>query len=317
MNWLSKLNWTHYLSTLILLFIIVSLPVAIANSNHKIDQNFEFDLLQIGMMPIFKEDPVQTVSEIKETVNASNYLVLDINSGAILLEHNSTASAFPASTTKMMTALVSRDIYELDYSLPVLSENLVDDNRLGLKVDERFKVSDLLHAVLISSSNEAAEVLASGFGGGREEFVNKMNQTARELNLSNTLFINPSGFDNENIYSTARDLGILARELLKDEYLSEIVKMTNYTFTDIEETTSYTVYTTNQLLYEMEDVIGVKTGTTDGAGQVLITAIERDNNRVLIIVMGSNDRYHDTKQIIDWIYSTYEWVDVDINNLID
>jgi D-alanyl-D-alanine carboxypeptidase (penicillin-binding protein 5/6) len=317
MNWFSKLNWTHYLSVVIFLFIIVSLPLVIVNANPKIDPNYEFDLVQIGTMPVIKEDTKETVSEIKDNLNANNYLVLDINSGAVLLEHNSTASAFPASTTKMMTALVARDIYDLEYSLQVIKENLVNGNKIGFKVGERLRVSDLLHAVLISSSNEAAEVLASGHGGGRQEFVNKMNQTARELNLNNTLFVNPSGFDNENIYSTARDLGILARELLKDEYLSEIVKMTNYTFTDLEETTSHTVYTTNQLLYEMDDVIGVKTGTTDGAGQVLITALERDGNKVLIVLMGSDDRYQDTKQIIDWIYSSYEWVDVDINNLID
>jgi len=317
MNWFSKLNWTHYLSAVIILFILVSFPFAVINSNPKIDPNYEFDLVQIGMMPILKEAPMETVSQINDRVEANNYIVLDVNSGAVLLEHNSTASAFPASTTKMMTALVSREIYDLDYFLQVIEENLVSDNRMGFQVGERVRASDLLHATLISSSNEAAEVLASGHGGGREEFVNKMNQTARELNLNNTLFINPSGFDNENIYSTARDLGILARELLKDDYLSEIVKMTNYTFTDVEETISHTAYTTNQLLYEMDDVIGVKTGTTEGAGQVLVTAIERDGNRVLIVVMGSDDRYEDTKQIIDWVYNSYEWVDVDINNLID
>jgi serine-type D-Ala-D-Ala carboxypeptidase (penicillin-binding protein 5/6) len=317
MNWFSKLNWTHYLSGAIFVFILITIPFVILNSNPKINPNYEFDLVQIGVIPILKEDLAKDAQLIKEEITAKHFLALDVESGAVLLEQDATASAYPASTTKMMTALVARDLYNLDYSLEVTKESLVSDNQVGFKVGERISVDDLLHASLISSSNEAAEVLAGGYGEGREEFVNLMNQKARELHLDNTLFINPSGFDNENIYSTARDLGILARELLKDEYLSEIVKMKEYTFTDIEETSTHVLYTTNQLLHQIDDVIGIKTGTTDGAGQVLVTAIERDGAKVIIVVMGSSDRYQDTKEIIDWVYSSYEWVDVDINNLID
>ncbi|MDH5533722.1 MAG: D-alanyl-D-alanine carboxypeptidase [Candidatus Pacebacteria bacterium] len=317
MDLFSKLKWTHYLSFFFIGFIIVTFPLVLLNLKPEINFNYEFDLVQIGRVPILKEELEEPIEVLMEGISADHYIVLDIDSGAVLLEKDSTVSAFPASTTKIMTALVAKENYDLDYILEVRAESLKEDNKLGFRVGEKVRVADLLHAALISSSNEAAEVLASGLGSGREEFVNLMNRKARDLNLDQTLFINPSGFDNENIYSTARDLGILSRELIKDDYLKGIVGIKEYSFNDVDEKYTHPLYNTNKLLHEIPDVTGVKTGTTDGAGQVLITLVEREESRVLIVVMGSTNRYLDTTQIIDWIFSSYEWVDVDINNLID
>lgn len=317
MHFFSKLKWSDYLSVVIILFIVLTIPLVIKNSGQKVYRNYQFELLQVGVMPIEKESLELNREELLETVSAKQLIVTDLESGSILLEKEATKTAYPASTTKMMTALVAREIYDLDDILVVGKENLISDNQVGFRVGEEVRVTDLLHATLISSSNEAAEILASGYEMGREKFVDLMNKKAREINLDNTLFINPSGFDNENIYSTPRDLSILARELLKDDYLKGIVNLVSYSFTSFDETTSHTIYNTNQLLHEMDDVIGVKTGTTDGAGQVLVTAVDRQGNIIIIVIMGSLDRYSDTKKIIDWVYSSYDWVDVDINNLID
>lgn len=317
MNLFSKLKWTHYLSFVFIIFIVITLPLVLINRNQEISSNYEFDLLQIGKIPILKEDLSITINSLLESITAEHIIVLDIDSGAVLLEKDATVSAYPASTTKMMTALVSRDYYQLDDVVEVTKESLINGNSLGFRVGEKIKVEDLFYATLVNSSNEAAEILASGIEGGREKFVDLMNQKARELYLTQTLFVNPSGFDNENIYSTARDLGVLARELIKDDFLKEVVRTKEYSFNDVDEKITHSLYNTNQLLHEMLDVTGVKTGTTDGAGQVLITLIERNKARVLVVVMGSSDRYLDTRQIIDWIFSSYEWVEVDINNLID
>jgi D-alanyl-D-alanine carboxypeptidase len=216
-----------------------------------------------------------------------------------------------------MTSLVAREVYDIDEVLTVKREHLVEGNQVGFRVGEKVSVDNLLHSALISSSNEAAEVLAGGNGITMEEFVNRMNQRAREMQLDQTLFINPSGFDNENIYSTARDIAVLAKELLKDDYLAQIVATKEYTFTDESGRINHNLYNTNELLHQMAEVKGVKTGTTDGAGQVLVTLVEKDKAKVLIVVMGSLDRYTDTKQIIKWVFNSYDWVDVDLNNLID
>ena len=297
--------------------MLITFPFVLINLNPAINFNYEFDLVQIGKIPVLKEEIEKSADKLKESISAQHILVLDIDSGAVLLEKESTSSAFPASTTKMMTALVARENYDLDSVIEVSKESLVEDNKLGFRVGEKVTVANLLHSALINSSNEATEILASGLSGGREKFVNLMNIKAREINLNQTLFVNPSGFDNENISSSARDLGILARELIKDDYLKGIVGIKEYSFTNLDETVTHRLYNTNQLLHEIPDVTGVKTGTTNGAGQVLITLVERNGSRVLFVIMGSNDRYLDTKQTIDWVYSSYEWVDVDINNLID
>lgn len=317
MNLFSKLKWSDYLSGLIILFIILTIPLVIRNSRQEISRKYQFELLQIGVIPIEKEEIVVSKEELLKDVTAKQLIVTDLESGSILLEKEATKTAYPASTTKIMTALVARDIFNLESILQVKKEDLVSDNKVGFKVGEEVRVTDLLHAALISSSNEAAEVLAAGYEGGREGFVDLMNQKARDLHLTDTLFINPSGFDNENIYSTPRDLSILARELLKDDYLSGIVDLVGYSFTNVDESIYHTVYNTNQLLHEIDDVVGIKTGTTDGAGQVLVSAVERQGNTIIIVVMGSLDRYSDTRKIIDWTYSSFDWVDVDINNLID
>ena len=317
MDLFSKLKWTHYLSFFFIGFIVVTFPFVLFNLNPEINFNYESDLVQIGRVPILREELEQPVEELIEGISADNYIILDIDSGAVLLEKEATISAYPASTTKMMTALVAMEHYNLEHSLMVTKENLINGNNIGFQVGEKIRAEDLIYATLVSSSNEAAEVLASGMEGGREEFVDRMNSKARELNLNQTLFINPSGFDNENIFSTARDLGILARELIKDDFLKEVVSTKEYSFNDISDSVTHSLYNTNQLLHEIDDVTGVKTGTTDGAGQVLVTLIEREGSRVLVVIMGSNNRYLDTKQIINWIFSSYEWVEVDINNLID
>jgi D-alanyl-D-alanine carboxypeptidase (penicillin-binding protein 5/6) len=316
MDFLKKIPWSHYLSFVLLGFVVGTIPLVILYSRPAA-ATYEFDLVQIGRIPLINEDIAQPVQSIQEEVTARQLIVVDVQSGAMLLEKNATESAYPASTTKMMTALVAKDLFDLESYLEVQPEHLVNGNKLGFQIGEKVQVSDLLHSALIASSNEATEILAGGANGGREAFVNAMNQKARDLHLERTLFINPSGFDNENIYSTARDLSVLAREILQDPYLQEVVKTKEYVFTNPEETISHYAYNTNELLHTREDVIGVKTGTTDGAGQVLITAVDHQGDQIIIVVMGSDDRYQDTERIINWIFDSYEWVDVDLNNLID
>jgi len=132
-----------------------------------------------------------------------------------------------------------------------------------------------------------------------------MNEKAQLLGLSQTHFVNPAGLDEEGQISTARDLTIIAKELLKHDQLKELVALP---YKRIEgQNWAYDLYNSNQLIGAIQGVTGVKTGTTELAGEVLVTLIERENHRILITLMNSQDRYQDTSKLIAWILNNYEW----------
>lgn len=304
------------LGILIWIFIFATLPQAVANFQQKLSYNFEFEFLPLEVVPVIKPELAATTSALLSEVSATHLQVTDLTSGAVLLAKNATGAAFPASTTKMLTALVAKDVYSLDQPLTITRQAIAQDNLLRFRVGEQLSAGDLIKAMLISSSNESAEVLALSYESGREEFVNLMNQKARQLHLEQSLFINPAGFDHENTYSTARDLTILAKELLKDEWLKSVVAIKKLTI-GITPPDQHFLTNTNQLLFELPEVTGVKTGTTNGAGQVLVALVEKDNHQILFVVMGSNDRYQDTKKLIDWVDQAFDWVSIDFNNLLN
>ena len=138
-----------------------------------------------------------------------------------------------------------------------------------------------------------------------------MNQKAKELNLKSTHYENPAGFDNDTQRSSARDLVILSKEVMKNEFLREVVNTKETVITDLTQEFEMQLYSTHQLLGHDPTVIGIKTGTTEGASQVLITQYLRDGHNVIIVVMGSNDRYFETTQLIDWVFDSYKWVSPD------
>lgn len=302
---------------LIVLFMVLTLPRAIENWGKKVNYNFEFEFLPIGIIPTIKAEYQATAAATLAEVTATHFQVTDLTSGAVLLAKDATNSAFPASTTKMLTALVAKEVYKLDELLPVTKVAIAEDNLVRYKVGEMIAVEDLIKAMLINSSNESAEVLALNYSAGREGFVDLMNQKARAIHLEQSLFVNPAGFDNENITSTAHDLTILAKELLKDEWLKAIVATKTATIKDASGSSSHRLSNTNELLFDFPEVKGVKTGTTDGAGQVLVTLVEKNGHQVLLVVMGSSDRYQDTKTLMSWVDQAVDWVDVDFNNLVN
>lgn len=308
---------------LIWIFIFATFPRAIANFDPETHYNFEFEFLPVGVVPIIRNEFEATRSSAIEAVTAAHFQVTDLTSGEVLLEKNATSSAFPASTTKMMTALVAREVFGLEDLLVITPEAIAEDNLLKFRVGEKILAGDLIKSLLINSSNESAEALALNYSGGKVGFVDLMNKKARDIHLTKSLFINPAGFDHENIYSTARDLTILARELLKDEWLKSVVATKTTVITEstasgeIKYPNQHYLYNTNQLLFELPEVTGVKTGTTDGAGQVLVALVEKDGHQILFVVMGSEDRYQDTKYLINWVDQAFDWVGVNFNNLIN
>ena len=213
----------------------------------------------------------------------------------------------------MLTALVAVDYYQLDDLLRVDTEDQIIGNKINLQAGEQVRVRDLLAALLLSSANDSAYVLANNYPGGLTNFVAAMNNKAKELHLTDSQFFNPAGLDEIGQLSSARDLNILARELLKNDYLRELVatpylEINSLTEDGQKEGTSYQLFNTNQLLGTVGGVKGVKTGTTDWAGEVLVTLVERNGRKILISLMNSQDRYGDTEKLLTWIFNTYQFV---------
>lgn len=244
-------------------------------------------------------------------LTAKSAYVVDIDTGTVLFDRNSERILLPASTTKLMTALVALKLYQLDTVVTVPELPVIEGLSYDFKPGSQMLVQDLLKATLIQSSNDAAYILAIASPQGLEGFVQDMNNTATELNLKSTQYANPAGFDNDTQRSSARDLVILSKEVMKDEFLQSVVSTKQTMITDITKEFELYLYSTHQLLGVDPTVIGIKTGTTQGASQVLVTQFLRDGHNIIIVIMGSDDRYLETTQLIDWVFNSYQWVTPD------
>ncbi len=242
--------------------------------------------------------------------SAQGIIIADEESKAILYEKNKDTKLFPASTTKMMTALVALDHYQLNDVITVQEEAFTQGQVVGLQVGEEITVENVLKALLIASANDAAFALANNHTEGYQGFIQAMNEKASSLYLDNTHFSSASGLDGENHFTTARDLSILAREFMKHQLLQDIVATSSSTISNVDESITHKLHTTNQLLGVVDGVQGIKTGYTLFAGECLITKVVRNGNTVHFVVLGSQDRFGETKLLIDWVFENFEWVSI-------
>ena len=269
-------------------------------------EKYQVELYDLDNVPVLKSKEF-ILDDL--SLSATAVYAIDLSSMTVLYEKDSQKVLYPASTSKMMTALVALDTYDLAENLVVAKEATVSGNKLAWQEGSSVTVQDLLAALLIFSANDSAYILANHDPQGADNFIYKMNQKANLLGLTQTHFVNPAGLDDPGQVSTARDLSIIARELLKHQQLKELVA-TKYKQIS-GQNWSYDLYNSNQLLGQIQGVTGVKTGTTQLAGEVLVTLIERDGHQLLITLMNSQDRYQDTTKLIAWIFNNYEWKKLD------
>lgn len=254
-------------------------------------------------VPVFKNSPSFPV------LSSQGVLAVDLESGVSLYEKNPDKVLLPASTTKIVTALVALDNFPLNEILTVPYQNVVGQ-KMGLYQGQQFKFQDLLYGLLVYSANDAAEAIAANYPGGRDAFIAAMNQKAKDLNMVNSSFQNPVGLDSQYQSSTARDLVRVSEVALRNPDFAKIVATKNITVTDITGKNKYYLKNINELLETVPGVMGVKTGWTENARENLVTYLERDGHKILIVVLGSQDRFGETKELINWIGSSYEWKEV-------
>jgi D-alanyl-D-alanine carboxypeptidase len=271
-------------------------------------QELDFPFLTVNSYPVnFTQTPPPALT-------ARSVAVVDRDSAVLIYGRNEKLQILPASTVKMMTALVAVEHYHLN---EVLRVGKLDKNGQEIKLleGEKMTVENLLYGLLVASANDAALVLAQNYPGGELAFVKAMNEKAKELNLNSTYFANPTGLDSNQegemfkdfSYTSALDLARLASFFLQNEFLLKIVSTPEITITDIDGKISHHLENINQLIGRFSGMKGIKTGWTEEAGECLVGYTERDGHGLITVVMGSQDRFGETVKLTDWVFSNFQW----------
>ena len=247
--------------------------------------------------------PVVSASALMVETNAKAGILYEPVTGRVLVENNKDARLPMASTTKIMTTLLAIEHGDLDTPFLVGEEANVEGSSMGLKVGDTVTLRDLLYGMLLESGNDAANVAAVRVAGSVEAFAELMNQRAAQIGMTNTHFVTPSGLDDEQHYSTAYDMALLAAEALDNELFREICASTKKTLCFGNPPYERTLYGHNKLLTSYEGAIGVKTGYTKTARRCLVSAAERDGVLLIAVTLNCTDDWNVHRELLDYGFS--------------
>lgn len=245
----------------------------------------------------------QNDSKIFATIgkDSGSIMVKDLSKNKTIYAKNDNRILRPASLTKIMTCMLAIESGKMNNTVTITKPMIdVEPTRLGLKVGDKVKLKDLVHAALIKSANDAAYSIAYYLGNNNQKtFVSMMNKKAKKLGMKNTNFVNPSGFDDNKHKSTARDLMKLAEYAIKNKTFNSIVKLNTYTFATLNTNRKFAVYTSNKLQRENKNVVGLKTGYTSGAGACLIARARKDKKDILFVMLNAHNRWDNAKKVVN------------------
>ncbi len=252
-------------------------------------------LLLAAMMPGLLTVRCMAASS-EPVLSAQSAILMDADSGRVLSETNADEERLIASITKIMTALVALEATEdLDALVTVKREyTLTEGSSMYLKVGEELSMRALLYGLMLSSGNDAALAIAGECAGDTETFVDWMNQRAKSLGMTHTHFANPNGLNDEEHYSTARDMALLTREALRNSDFAEIAATKSITLGERSLTNH------NKLLWRYERAVGVKTGYTQMAGRTLVSAAERNGQTLIAVTLNDPNDWADHAALLDW-----------------
>ena len=232
--------------------------------------------------------------------SAASAILVDADSGRVLYEQNADAKMLIASTTKILTALVAIREGDLSQVVTVKREaTLTEGSSMYLKEGEQLTLETLLYGLLLCSGNDAAVAIADAVGGSQAGFVKLMNETARELGMEHSSFANPNGLDDEDHYSTARDMAKLACAAVNNETLMRIASTRTVTIG------GRTMTNHNKLLSYMDGCIGLKTGYTKAAGRTLVSCAERNGQRLVAVTLQDGNDWADHQALYEYGFATY------------
>lgn len=261
-------------------------------------------------------------------VSSNAVYVVNADTGTVIYAKNATQKVYPASITKLMTALLTVQKYKdsLDTVITVEKSDLqplygTGSSTLGLKTGEQITVRNLLYGMLIKSGNDCAMVLARAVGGSVSSFVAMMNAEAKKIGAVHTHYVNPDGLQDPNHYTTAEDVYLIAKQVMAVDLLANIVSTQSYTIPATNVTSATKITNTNLLLssgskYYLNSVKGIKTGTTTEAGACLVSVAEKKGMTYYAVVMGgaettangavNNTAFADTKALYQWVQSSFQ-----------
>ncbi len=243
-------------------------------------------------------------------LDASAYILLDAESGTVLVEHNADERLPPASLTKLMTSYIA--VHELE--LGNVSENTLvpisekawrkGGSKMFVRVGTEVPLIDLLRGIIVQSGNDASVAVAEYFAGSEDAYAGWMNQFAERFGMSNSHFMNATGWPADNHYTTARDLATLSLRIIKDHpHYYSLYAEKYYEYNDIRQPNR------NKLLWRDPSVDGLKTGHTEAAGYCLAASAVRDNTRLVAVVMGTRSeeaRARETQKLLAYGFRYYE-----------
>lgn len=236
----------------------------------------------------------------------TNYIVKDMESGRVFYEKASNIKKLPASTTKVMTAIVAIENSDLSDVVKVGDEILtMDGSNIYLEVGENILMQDLLYGLLLRSGNDASMAIAKHVSGSARNFVVLMNEKARELKLKNTIFNNPSGLDDfEKNYTTVEDLASIYTYAYQNETFREIIKAKDYSTSSDKK--SYYFKNKTKFINMYDKATGGKTGYTPDAGRVLVTSASNKNLDLVMVSIGNDYGYESHKNTYENIFLSYK-----------
>lgn len=284
------------------IFLFLFYNICIAT---EVDSSEEFSITDISR-------EVSTQIDNLSSINSRAFVVLDRKTNSIIIGKNEKEKRKMASTTKIMTALIVIENSKLDTLVEVSKKAAgTGGSRLGLKTGDKITINDLLYGLMLCSGNDAAVCLAETIGGNIPGFAKLMNEKAKQLGLKNTNFVTPHGLDENEHYTTAYELALLANYALNNETFSRIVGTKSITIS----INGYpkTISNTNELLGNLNGVYGIKTGFTNGANRCLVTACKRDDMDIICVVLGAdtkNFRTKDSIKLIEYTFKNYQYFDL-------
>lgn len=255
---------------------------------------------------------VDAAGDLPIEIKAKSAILMDVSTGTVLLEYNADEKLYPASVTKIMTILLVAEA--IDNKQITLADNVAcsenaaskGGSQIWLEPGETMTVDELLKATVIGSANDAATLLGEYVSGSEEAFISRMNERAKELGMVNTHFVNATGLDDttDDHLTTARDIAIMSRELLKYDFIRKYTTVWMDSLRDGETE----LVNTNKLVRFYDGTTGLKTGTTSKAGCCISASAERNGLHLVAVVMGSDnsdDRFETAKAMLNYGFSAY------------
>lgn len=237
----------------------------------------------------------------------SSEIVMEVSTNRVLFEHNSKTKKYMASTTKILTAIVVIENFDINKIITVTKETVgVEGSSIYLEVGEKLTVKELLYGLMLRSGNDCAETLAVSLAGSIKNFAELMNETAHNIGATSSNFVNPHGLHDDNHYTTAYDLALISSYAIKNPIFKEIVSTKKIKISNTNRDYDRVLINKNKMLSDFEGATGIKTGFTKKAGRCLVSSCVRNGMELVSVVLNCPPMFERSKELLNDGYNNFE-----------